>query len=317
MRQRQRVAGLRAVDVGLNTGGRGNVDCLARRGREAFRLACGLAQTAACKALSRVVNGAHRIVPADAVDARFVLARSEAGDVIRVAFAVDAGRGAGCDVPRSDAAVGATRPQRWSAFGRFRGRGGGCDVSLVAAHDSDGLVVALDEVVEVAFQVHAYNKPVASSVRPHHTDLLIGDADAFTARTPGLQNLAGLGIPDFYCLVCARCCEVSGILRPRNRKDTACMLTLADLLQRFARLAVVEPYLLIGAYADQNRAIRAELRTVDEFVVVASQAGVVLERGAVKECERGVVAACCCAEGSLLADRNAVYLGAVAGYFSY
>lgn len=259
-------------------------------------------------------DGAQRVVPADAVHARLAALgrRGEGGDVVAVRLAVDAVGQAGLDVPGAHAAVVAARVE-----GRVLDAGGG-DVLGVAAHDLGGLVAALVEVVQVAVEVDRDDGAVAAPRGPRHADLLVADVDdALVAQAPRLHVGARLGVPYPHRLVGAGGDEALRVAGPRDAEDAAGVHILADLRLCLARLAVVQPDALVGADGGQVGAVRAELGAEDEAIVLAAQAGVELEGGAVVEDHAGVVAAGGGAQGPLLADGDAVDLRRVAGNLAH
>lgn len=214
-------------------------------------------------------------------------------------------------------------PSQDAPFVAARGKGrardaGGRDILLMATDHTRRSWVAVDEVVQVAFQVDADDQSVTAARGPDNADLLVRDArDALVAHSPRLDSLACLGVPDAHGLVGAGGDEALRVLGPRDAEDAACVHAVANLRLGLARLAVIQPDALVGADAREDGAVRGEGGTKDEAVVLAAQAGVELEGGAVVEDQAGVVGARGGAQRALLADGDAVDLRRVARDLSH
>jgi hypothetical protein len=183
----------------------------------------------------------------------------------------------------------------------------------VAPHHAGWLLAALDQIVEVSFEVDADDQSVTAACGPDHADLLVGDAgDALFAHAPRLHRLACFGVPYADCLVSTRRDEALRVLGPRDAEDAARVHAVANLALGLARAAVVQPDALVGADAGEDGAVGGEGGAVDEARVLAAQAGVELEGRAVVEDDTCVVGARGGAQRALLADRDGVDLRGVA-----
>ena len=93
---------------------------------------------------------------------------------------------------------------------------------------------------------------------------MVGYADLpFLAHPPALHHLPSFRIPNLYRLIRTTRNKPPRILRPRYSEYTPRMFTLPNLGLRFPCLAIVQPYLLIGAYADQRPPVRTERHPIN------------------------------------------------------
>ena len=120
---------------------------------------------------------------------------------------------------------------------------------------------------------------------------------AVLAHPPGLRAFARFNVPDLDGLIGGGGDEALGVAGPGDGEDAAFVLVGADLAGEFASFAIVEVDFTIYAYGDKGGAVGGEGDAIDEAVVVAAEGGVELERGAMVEDERGVVAPGGCSSG--------------------
>ena len=110
----------------------------------------------------------------------------------------------------------------------------------MSTHHLGRLWTVVNKVVQISFQVDTDDQAVTTAGRPHHTNLLVGNADdALLAHPPCLDVLTRFGIPGPDSLVSTSRNKLLRVLRPGNTEDASGVYSLANLTLGFTGLAIV------------------------------------------------------------------------------
>ena len=120
------------------------------------------------------------------------------------------------------------------------------------------------KIIQITRKTQTYDQTIRPACRPYDSNLVVGYADLpFLAHSPALHHLSSFRIPDLHRLIRTTRNKSPRILRPRYSEDTPRMFSLPNLRLGLPCLAIIQPYFLIGAYADQRPPVRTESHPID------------------------------------------------------
>lgn len=145
------------------------------------------------------------------------------------------------------------------------------------------LLCTFYEIIQITGKIQTNDQSICSSSWPHHSDLMIRDADrALFTHSPALHQFTSFNIPYFNGLVYARGDKAFGILCPRHAEDASFMFIFPYLRFGFPCLSIIKPYLPVSPHARQRCSIWTKGYPIN-ITIVFPQTRIKLKRGSVIE----------------------------------